>query len=127
MKRTSILLMASLLLAVVVGVGVTARSSASKAVRPIAVEIGQPTIDVPDGFMRVGFHTTNVEQAKSLWKKSFGSLDGFSLEKANTITAIYPNDVKPCGCDIPEAKAQWDGHNCNDCPSIGELACSIDQ
>lgn len=67
--------------------------------KPVRIDVGV-TGEAPVGFNRVSVNLKSEERAKALWQKSFGTLDGYSFEKANTISYVVEEETVPCACHI---------------------------
>lgn len=74
---------------------------------------------IPFGQERVTFQPATEEKALALYKRAFGTTDGFSFDAAQKITALYPVGFAPCWCwDTNEAnRYQYTGKLCIDCVS----------
>lgn len=130
--RKSVLVMAGIaLLALAIGINFATVSKANKAVKPIAVEFGQPQIDVPQGAKRVTFHLTNEKAAKGIWDRYAPEGSAFSLDKLNSMSIVIPENDVPCWCESPNGPAEYifKTHECIDCvidPALGG-ACGISE
>lgn len=56
------------------------------------------TAAVPAGYERVSVYSASDVKGKRLWLKTYGNLDGYSLEQANKITILTPIGTVPCDC-----------------------------
>jgi hypothetical protein len=79
--------------------GVTTMASAAPVFEePLRIDF-EPR-EIPLGYQRVAIHVTSPEQAKKLWLRAKGSMNGYSLENANKLTFVSRLGVVPCACHL---------------------------
>ncbi len=70
--------------------------------QPLRVDLDRSQT-VPFGYERVTVHVQTPEKAKALWMRATGSMEGYSLEKANQITFVSRVGAPPCACYLEGA------------------------
>jgi len=104
----------------------TALAKGSSVYMPFKIEQNVPlTAEAPAGYKFVRFNTKDVKKAETLYRKWYGTTDGFTLEKFNATTITVRENVVPCQCGSDWLPSLWysvEGKRgtCNDCPSAAE-------
>lgn len=65
---------------------------------PLRIDFEQR--EIPLGYQRVAIHVQSPEQAKALWLRATGSMNGYSLENANKLTFVSRMGTVPCACHL---------------------------